>query len=163
MDTLRHLNTTRDELIHELHAIPDTLFSKQPDKTTWSPQQVTEHIALMDSYVASLLDRGKAVQKKVMKKPIRLTTLRSIKVKAPGPVDPATQEKTKEDIYELLFESRMQVLTLYKKFSKLEKRTFAMKHPVFGYLTVEQWFDFLGYHEKRHLKQLREVVSQLKL
>lgn len=163
MDTLKHLNATRDKLIQELHTVSEQDFNRKPDATTWSPKEVSEHIALMDKYIAFLMKKGKTEEKKTVKKPIRFTTVRGIKVHAPAPVDPQAAEKSKNEILNLLFESRMDVLEMYKSFSREQKKQLAMKHPVFGYLSLEQWFDFLGYHELRHVKQLQEVRKQLKI
>jgi hypothetical protein len=35
-----------------------------------------------------------------------------------------------------------------------------MKHPYLGELSLKQWVEFIGYHEKRHLLQLAEVKSE---
>jgi len=163
MDTLKHLNTIRDHLVRTLHTIPEDQFNERPDPETWSPREVAEHIARMDAYIARLMREGRAEDKKVLKKPIRLTTLRALKVTAPSQLAPQEDKKSKEDIYKQLFDSRMQILDLYKQFTPVEKKTKAMKHPVFGYLSLGQWFVFLGFHEKRHLKQLEEILQQLKI
>lgn len=163
MDTLKHLNSIRDQLVRTIHTIPDAMFNERPDPKTWSPREVAEHIARMDAHVARLMREGKTEDKKVLKKPIRLTTLRGIKVSAPAQLDPQEDAQSKDAIYQQLFDSRMQVLELYKQFTPTEKKEKAMKHPVFGYLSLRQWFVFLGYHEKRHLKQLDEILRQLKI
>lgn len=162
MDTLQHLNRIREELIEEIHHISEESFNKRPNESTWSPKEVTEHIALMDAYIARLMREGKTIEKKAFTKPIRLTTIRSLKVKAPSPVDPQKTEQSRNDILNLLYQARMEVLDMYTYFSSAQKKQLSMKHPVFGNMRVNQWFDFLGYHEKRHLKQLREVIQQLK-
>lgn len=34
-------------------------------------------------------------------------------------------------------------------------------HPIFEELTVRQWLDFIGHHERRHIKQIKEVKQKL--
>ncbi|WP_257349517.1 DinB family protein [Pseudalkalibacillus decolorationis] len=40
----------------------------------------------------------------------------------------------------------------------LQKRSFA--HPIFKEMQLAQWIEFIGYHERRHIKQIEEILSK---
>ena len=44
---------------------------------------------------------------------------------------------------------------------ELEAKGF--NHPIFGLMSLKQWIPFVGYHEKRHILQIKEVKEKLGL
>lgn len=35
-----------------------------------------------------------------------------------------------------------------------------LPHPLFQELTVRQWIEFIGHHDKRHLSQIKEIKEK---
>ena len=96
---------------------------------------------------------------KSMNKPIALSTIRLIKVEAPGYTSPTKEYKSKIEMKNELYDSRIFLLDVYESSTKEILREKSFKHPIFGQVPLIQWFPFVGLHEKRHLKQLRKTIE----
>ena len=83
---------------------------------------------------------------------------RTKKLKAPRIVEPDTTPFEVQQILDLLNHSRKKLLNLY---SKIEDKSIlaekSVKHPAFGELPLDQWFEFLYLHEQRHIEQIKEI------
>ena len=66
------------------------------------------------------------------------------------------------EVKEKLHASRNYLLDIYESATITELRCKSLKHPVFGNVPLIQWFRFVGFHEKRHLRQLKRAVEQVK-
>ena len=96
------------------------------------------------------------------KKPIQISTIRLIKVKALAYTIPNPAFKTKEEMKHSLHQARMELLQTYTSTTQDILKSKSLKHPIFGQVPLIQWFPFVGLHEKRHLKQLEKTIEMLK-
>jgi hypothetical protein len=92
--------------------------------------------------------------------PIWLIPYRGLKRESPVPLDPALVT-TKAEMLARLTERRAATLTFLRRAMDEhgDLTGFQWKHPFFGALTFYEWCRVLGYHEVRHTKQIREIVS----
>lgn len=44
--------------------------------------------------------------------------------------------------------------------SEQDGLTYGFKHMVFGMLSVRQWIDLIGLHERRHILQVKEMIGE---
>ncbi|MFD2630221.1 DinB family protein [Oceanobacillus kapialis] len=155
----------RDKLWEEVAALSDEELNKRPCSNEWSIAQVMEHLYLMERTVVHnikhTLENGSI--KEVSTKPIELTVNRSRKIEAPTFVEPSDSDKTIEVIKEKLHTSHESLRKLDEDVDKerLEEKTAI--HPVFGEMNLAQWIPFVGYHELRHIEQIKEVKDKLGL
>lgn len=161
MRTLDLLNEARHDLVTTLHSIPDHQMNQKPDPDTWSPAELCEHLWKMEEYVMEQLTDDKVEEKGAVYKPVRLTTMRQIKVEAPGMLQPTDNDRTKDEVLRHLYDTRMQLIEQYNHHKSAGRLKDSAKHPVFLRLKVKQWYDYVAYHEKRHTEQLHRIMNDL--
>ncbi|MFJ5772184.1 DinB family protein [Psychrobacillus sp. NPDC093180] len=157
-------NEIRAALFQQVDTLTDLEFNKKPDPESWSPKEIIDHLVKMEQTITKGIKAQLANPEspKAKKKPIQLSTLRFIKVKAPSHTVPTSDYETKEKMKLLLHEARMELLSVYTSSNLNALKTKSLKHPVFGKVPLIQWFPFVGLHEKRHLQQLENTIEKLK-
>jgi hypothetical protein len=160
---LERNNKIRQELFQTIEGLTDKQFNNPPLNGGWSPKQIFEHLVRMETVIGTNIARElkNPESPKVRKKPIQLTTTRFIKVKAPGYTEPSDDYKSKQDMKKEIHDSRLFLLDVYESSEKEVFNNKSFKHPIFGQVPLIQWFHFVGLHEKRHLKQLRNTIKNL--
>ncbi|AMQ06982.1 MULTISPECIES: DinB family protein [Sporosarcina] len=150
----------RKELFKAIEGLTDEQFNKIPSNGGWSPKQIFEHLVRMETVIATNIAKEltNPDSPKSMKKPIALSTIRFIKVEAPGYTAPTKEYKSKIEMKNALYDSRLFLLDVYESSTKDVLREKSFKHPIFGQVPLIQWFPFVGLHEKRHLKQLKKTI-----
>lgn len=154
----------RTELFSTIEGFSNDELNTKPSENEWSPMQILEHLYLMEMTVTDRIERelGSQESKQAIWKPIFLTVSRAVKVEAPGRVTPSDNYQTIPQITDKLNESRKRLNELYDRLDHAVLRTKSMKHPVFGNVSLHQWFPFVGLHEKRHVKQLKKSLINIK-
>src|SRR5690554_5319747 len=144
MNIAEQLEDNTSSFLSIIKDIPDTLFFTKPSPTTWSVAEITEHLIrsefgmerlFMGSTEESEDNRDsdaiiKAMQAKLLD--------RSKKANAPEILLPQAVTKSKEDLVNEFSSIRKTLLSNIKAQNKQE---LCMKypHPLFGYLTREEW------------------------
>ncbi|KEZ48339.1 DinB family protein [Metabacillus indicus] len=151
----------REELIRETEQMTDEQLNMKPSQDVWSPGQILDHLYLMETVITGglkhVLMNGE--KKEASEKPLQLVIDRSRKVPAPENLKPAEGPFSKEELFSKLDRSRRELINFAETAPEQELEEKAMKHPHLGDLSLKQWIEFIGYHEKRHLLQLLEVRS----
>lgn len=161
---LEENNKIRKEIIQEVEYLTDQQFNETPSQEGWSPKQILEHLVKMETVIATNIAKElkKSDSPKVMRKPITLSTSRLFKVEAPGYTLPNSEFKSIIEMKRELQNSRLFLLNVYESSTQNVFREKSFKHPIFGRVPLIQWFQFVGLHEKRHLKQLTKTIELLK-
>lgn len=161
---IENLVSTRDLLLKEIDLLSYDELNKKPNSDSWSIAQVCLHLFLTESVFIQAIIYGLNKQngKKADSKPIQNLADRTKKIKAPDIVLPGADPLDLRQIKELLNKSRNLFLEFYNQLEDksvlAEKST---KHPVFGYLPLDQWVDLIHLHEARHIEQIQEIKSIL--
>src|ERR1044072_8110497 len=93
--------------------------------------------------------------------PTSIVWARLLRVKAPKAMDPLGAPEKEEAIQNLeSVRSRLKDLCARHGAARLHNVTF--KHPFLGEIDGVATVSFVGYHEHRHFKQIREVLKKLK-
>ncbi|WP_456279229.1 DinB family protein [Bacillus sp. AK128] len=154
----------REDLIKSVSGFTDQQLNERVDEDNWSIMQNLEHLLLMERLITSSISYQLANEnsKPTQPKPIHFTINRSRKVKAPSNLEPSSAFISLTEIVNKLSESRENLIQVVKDVSDevLENKSF--DHPIFGGLSLKQWVEFIGFHEKRHLEQIEEIKQQLK-
>lgn len=158
------LEISRKEVLSTIENLPDQLLNVRISETTWSIGQVLNHLYKTEINITNTIEKliTQPGQETIEDKPLAKTMDRSIKISASPAITPSTQEFTKQEIILDLMNSRQQLLRLIDAIPPeldLKKRGF--KHPAFGVLSLKQWIEFIGYHEKRHAAQIIEIKEIL--
>ncbi|UOR13492.1 DinB family protein [Halobacillus amylolyticus] len=157
------LDDKRQEILGFIDGITNEQSQVKPDEESWSMLEVLEHLYLMEQLV--IYQIGKALKEgddqQVSEKPIHRTPDRSRKVAAPEAVQPKGEFKSLEDARSGLAKSREATMFLIHNKDEETLKNRAFPHPAFGDMNLVQWVEFIGWHELRHLDQMKEVKESI--
>ncbi|WLR47915.1 DinB family protein [Halobacillus litoralis] len=155
------LDEKRKELLDFVEEVSEQEASVKPEEDRWSILEVLEHLYLMEQLIVYQINQAlkQGDTQQATEKPIHKTTNRDYKVEAPEAVRPKGEFKTLQEAKEGLKKTREATLFLIhnKEEETLQNRAFP--HPAFGDMNLEQWVEFIGWHELRHLDQMKEVKA----
>ena len=86
--------------------------------------------------------------------------VRLVRVKAPKMVDPV-DAPDKETGLANFERTRSELKTLCSTHGNERFKNLIFKHPVLGEIDGVATVSFVGYHEKRHYKQIRDVLRKI--
>jgi len=159
----------RNELISMLHentACLVDLIEKYPldswnqplGEGKWSAGEIAEHILLTDQVIHRLFsgpsviatDRIPMSKEKLIKE---IFLDHSLKLKAFGPIVPASGDKNKQTLINGIRETRSALIDFLAS-STTSELCMGFSHGKFGLLTKFEWIYFMIYHTQRHMIQM---------
>lgn len=162
---LRRLDSVRQQLLDTVTPLDAATFSKRPSATEWSVADIVEHLSLVEDRVRS--DLAKAIEREPQRLPLlrrlvptSVVASRLVRVRSPQAVTPKAT-KPKAAGLEQLGRSRAELKALCEQHGEQRLRTAVFKHPFLGPIGGVAAVSFIGYHERRHLKQIREVLRKI--
>ncbi|MBA2176372.1 DinB family protein [Halobacillus locisalis] len=157
------LEEKRKQVLDFIEGVSDQEALKKPEEDRWSILEVLEHLYLMEQLVVYQINKAikNGDQQQAKLKPLNRTTNRDYKVEAPEAVQPKGEFQSLDDARDGLAKTREATLFLIhnKDEETLQNRVFP--HPAFGEMNLEQWIEFIGWHELRHLDQMKEVKESI--
>ena len=163
---LSRLGSVRQTLLDTLSPLDSKTFQTRPAEDEWSVGEIVQHLCLVEERVVS--DLNKAIEggpqhlpflRRFM--PTSIVSWRLVRVKSPRAVTPEAQP-VKEIAVERLKSSRAELEQFCRDHDEARIRTIVFRHPFLGPINGVATVSFVGYHERRHLKQIREVLQKLK-
>jgi len=164
LDVIETLTSTREKLLNEISDLSYEKLNMKPSAETWSIAQICHHLYLTESVFTQAIIYGlsKSNGRKAAPVPVQLTADRSQKAKAPDMVIPSDAPLDFQSISELLDQSRNLFLEFY---NQLEDKSLlaekSAKHPIFGYMPLDQWVELIYLHDERHIEQVKEIKTLL--
>jgi len=163
--TLARLDSTHSGLLDLVGAIDEELFTRRPAENEWSVAEVVHHLSLVEQYVINSLEQALAqppqrlpMIRRVI--PTRIVASRLLRVKAPRGVQPLNPPPRKQ-LIETFNATRARLKSLCAEHQRPRLRQVIFKHPFLGPIDGAATISFVGYHELRHYKQIREVLKKL--
>jgi hypothetical protein len=154
--------------------LDESVFAQSPAAGSWCVAQIIQHLALVEDRV--IKDLEKEVSRPPRKvsfvrrfMPTSIVSSRLLRVKAPQAVNPETNGGSTE-ANELpgkavaianYNRARNDLKTLCAAQGADRLRQIVFKHPFLGEIDGVATVSFVGYHEHRHYKQIREVLKTL--
>jgi len=169
---LGRLNAVTEELHAVATALPSMLQAQKPAPERWSVNEVLEHLALVeplfvDALVAKIADAKAAGLAAECDAPAflsdQLKTVvedRSARRMAPDRVQPAGHVDAATALA-AISATHARLRDAITSCDGLALSDVTHDHRFFGTLNVYQWVDLITGHERRHLAQVREIVSQV--
>ncbi|QFT89771.1 DinB superfamily protein [Bacillus sp. THAF10] len=152
----------REELLELLNNIPqDELHAKKADNL-WTVGQNVEHLYLLENKITNSLRKAIAVQNQIEEKELNLAKIlanRSYKVVASDDISPSSKPYTKEELIILLESSRANLQSFIMEADDAVLHQYGFNHRWIGDLSAMQWVQLIGYHERRHIDQIKETLS----
>ena len=163
---LKRLDSFREDLLQTIEPLDPLLFSQRPSDNEWSVAEIVQHLGLVEARVTKELEAAVAREPRrvgLLRQliPTYIVSVRLLRVKAPKAMNPVAVVEKDEAIKNI-----EQVRRALKAFcdthdaNRLRNVTF--KHPFLGNISGLATISFLGYHEQRHLKQIREALKKLR-
>ncbi|TDF91327.1 DinB family protein [Paenibacillus piri] len=149
----------RNALWKSVDGLPDELLRRQ-DCNGWSILDVLEHLFLVEQVALRVIKD--ALSKPPFTEQIRVNPLepvldRADKLDAPDPIYPKGLFKNLDEARNQLDQSRELLLSFISSVDVDVLRIHGAPHPRYGLLSAEQWAQFVGVHERRHIIQIEEM------
>jgi hypothetical protein len=152
-------------LANTVASIEEPQFSRNPGANEWSIAEIVHHLSLVEQRVIKELEKELAnPPRKIgfLRKfiPTSIVAFRLRRVKAPKGVIPLNPPPRAEIManYDAV-RSRLKELCSIHGPDRFKQVVF--KHPILGEIDGTATISFIGYHELRHYKQIREVIKKL--
>ena len=163
--SLRRLDEVHQKLLDTVQPLDTELFRKRPSDSEWSIAEILQHLYLVEERVIKDLTRAIAAEPdrvSFLKRflPTSIVALRIRKFQAPKAVNPVDVPE-KDAVLANYNGARQSLKDLCHSQSGERFRTLVFNHPFLGRIDGAATVDFVGYHEQRHLKQIREVLKKL--
>jgi len=163
--SLRRLDSVHQKLIDTVSPLEVGLFSQRPSEGEWSVAEIVQHLCLVEERVIKDLKRAIASEPQTvgfLKRliPTSIVSSRLLRVKAPKAVNPVAVLE-KEVAIENYNRARSNLKQLCAAHGSNRFRNLVFKHPFLGNIDGVATVSFVGYHEQRHYKQVREVLKKL--
>ncbi|WP_242057587.1 DinB family protein [Halobacillus yeomjeoni] len=157
------IDEKRKEIIEFTEKLSEEEAHQKPAEEKWSILEILEHLYLMEEMVVyrmkQSLKQGDLQQ--ATEKPVHKTVDRTRKVEAPESVQPKGEFESLEEAMDRLEKTREATMFLIHNKDKEVLQNRIYPHPSFGDMNLEQWVEFIGWHELRHLEQMKEVKQKI--
>ena len=163
--TLKRLDAVHRQLVGTVTSLPPNIYSQRPAKDEWSVAEIVHHLCLVEGRVTKELENAIAREPQrvgLLRRfiPTSIVSLRLVRVKAPKAMNPL--DAPARDLALQNFDQTRENLKALCADHGVERfRNLIFKHPFLGDLDGVATVSFIGYHEKRHYKQIREVLQKL--
>ena len=162
---LRRLDSVHEKLLGTVTSLDPKLFSQRPTEDEWSVGDIVQHLSLVEERV--IQDLEKAAQREPQRVrfvkrllPTSIVSSRLLKVKSPKAVTPMAPRE-KEAAIEALETARAKLKVFCDAHDVNRFRKLVFKHPFLGDIDGVATISFISYHERRHYKQIREVLRKI--
>ena len=163
---LKRLDSVHQKLISAISPLEPGIYAQRPAEGEWSVAEIVHHLCLVEGRVTKELEAAIAHEPRRVGFfrrliPTYIVSLRLVRVKAPKAMNPLDAPE-REQALENFDRARGNLKTLCATHSEERFRNLVFTHPFLGEIDGVATISFIGYHELRHYKQIREVLGKLK-
>jgi hypothetical protein len=163
---LRRLDRIHTNLLNEIGSLDETVFVRSPAADQWSAAEILQHLYLVEEAVTKELERslaGPPQRLSLLRQliPTSIVAVRLKRFKGPKSVQPLNPP-AREAIIANYNAARDKLKALCAEHGPTRLKQTAFKHPFLGPINGLATVSFIGYHELRHHKQLRETLKKLR-
>jgi uncharacterized damage-inducible protein DinB len=162
---LHRLDTIHDRLLTTVTPLEVEIYQRRAAEDEWSVAEIVHHLCLVEERVIKDLDRAlqqEPRQPALLRRliPTSIVASRVLRVKSPKAVVPTSPPEKGVAIDEYN-NARDRLKDLCARSGEQRLRSTTFKHPFLGEISGVATVSFVGYHEKRHYKQICEVLRKL--
>lgn len=161
------LDSVRTQLLAAVERLDEKRFNQRPSDAEWSVGEVIHHLYLVEKAVHKQLEEALAkpprkvgLLKQYLQVPPWIVGLRTIRVRAPKYVEPLNPPPKKQ-VLENFKKQRESLKALGQRHGRERLLQTFVKHPIFGDYDGIHAISFVGYHELRHFKQIKETIKKV--
>jgi len=162
---LARLDSVHLQLTTYVNGLGDDVFVRRGADGQWSVADVIQHLYLVEDRVVTALKQNVALdpvkiplRKRVI--PMRLISYRLFRVEAPKAVRPV-ESLARNELLSQFDAVRATTKAFCAKYPAARLKQTAFIHPFLGQIDGTAAIAMVGFHEHRHLKQIREIVNRL--
>ena len=163
--TLARLDSIHQKFLSCIGSLEPHAYTQRPAEDQWSVAEIVHHVCLVEDRVIKELEGAvaRAPQRVSFLRsliPTKIVSLRLVRVKAPKAMNPVNAPDRDEAIAHFdRIRERLKAFCAAQGEARL--RNVVFKHPFLGEISGVAAVSFLGYHEERHHKQIREVLQKI--
>ena len=160
------LDSTHQRLIDAITPIDDERFALRPSPDEWSVAEIVHHLCIVERRVMNELEGALSkppVRMGLLQKlmPVRLLVgSRVVRVKAPRSAEPA-DVPSKQEVIANYNDVRRTLKEFGQRHGRERLQQLSMKHPFLGIFDGVRAISFVGHHELRHYKQIKETIRKI--
>ena len=162
---LRRLDSVHHKLLSAVSPLEAEVYSERPTAGEWSVAEIVHHLCLVENRVITELEgaiarppQRVAFLRRLI--PTSIVGVRLVRVKAPKAMNPL--DAPVKDLALATFDrTRDNLKALCASHGTERFRNVVFKHPFLGEIDGVATVSFIGYHEQRHYKQIREVLKKI--
>jgi hypothetical protein len=163
---LKRLDSVHQKLLSTISPLDSSIYARRPAAGEWSVAEIVHHLCLVEGRVTKELEAAIACEPRRVGFfrsliPTSIVSLRLIRVKAPKAMNPLDAPDREQAIANF-DRARGNLKKLCAAHSEERFRNLVFTHPFLGEIDGVATISFIGYHELRHYKQIREVLGKLK-
>lgn len=163
---LKRLDSVHQKLIGAISPLDPSIYASRPAEGEWSVAEIVHHLCLVEARVTKELEAAIACEPRQVGFfrrliPTSIVSLRLVRVKAPKAMNPL-DSPARDEAIENFDRARSNLKKLCAAHSEERFRNLVFTHPFLGEIDGVATISFVGYHELRHYKQIREVLGKLK-
>jgi len=166
---INNLDRTRAQTLALIETLDDDTFGKRPVPERWSVAEVIHHLTIVENTIIGGIKQKLqeppqrlSLVRRLTQPPLRLlVTNRFVRVKSPARAEPLNPPATKRETLDNFTQTREELNTLTREAGRARLDEIVLPHPFLGDYSGTQFTRFAGYHEQRHIKQIKEIVKQL--
>jgi DinB superfamily len=163
---LKRLDSVHASLLQTVLPLDAVTFNQRPSEKEWSVGEIVQHLCLVEERV--IKDLAKAIDSEPRRVgwarrliPTSIVSSRLLRVKAPKAVNPLAVPD-KAQVIENFELARKRLKDFCRAHPPSRLRNLVFKHPFLGEIDGVATVSFVSYHERRHFKQIREVLKKIK-
>ncbi len=162
------LETTREKLINELHALSDGQLAYKSSPATWSINEILEHVALAENGIWQAVRQGLAADadparraeiKMTDEEVYNKTASRNYKANSPEVIKPVGKFPDAAAALAFFIKRRNPTIE-YISTTQDDLRNRFWNHPFAGTMDLYQTIVFIAGHSERHIAQIAELKQQ---
>ena len=170
-EVVGYLDQTRADLQSAVESVATNRRDERPSENQWSVAEILEHLNIIERRISGLLagtiDAAKAsgLGEETQTSSV-LDTIdrgrvgdRTNKIEAPEMVKPKSDTDA-ATAWLALQQSRENLRAAFMSGDGIALSELKQNHPALGLIDMYQWTLFVGAHEARHTKQVREIADQ---
>ncbi|MGI8556072.1 MAG: DinB family protein [Pyrinomonadaceae bacterium] len=163
------IETTREKFKQKISTLTDEQTKLRENGQGWMVVEIVEHIGIVESGInliaAKLLAQAESEGKKsdgVFNPPIlfaeKIASIQDRKLEAPERVHPQGKQTIAESLTKL-DENRRALNNFRPRIEAVDLSNATFPHPFLGDLNLYEWLIMTGLHERRHLRQIENILA----
>lgn len=164
------LDKSRAGVVNQVENLTDEQLNfHEPER--WSAANIVEHLAMIENGILQMIEKGlsqaeaaNAPAPAKISPPVSFEQFAEVSKTpkiAPDFVTPTCTMSAHESL-KSLEQSRGKLKNLRPRLESVDLSNAKFAHPYFGELDLYHWIPFIGMHEARHLRQIKDVLTVYK-